>query len=105
MRIQIKLFALMRIQIRILLLIKVMVENLRSLVSTGTPSRAPFETSGHYCELSRPSTALFFVSLKLLNFDFNADPDPVFRSSADLPDLACKNNVDPCGSESAFLHI
>ncbi len=40
--------------------------------------------------------------LKLLNFDFNAtaDPDPAFHSNAGP---ASKNNVEPCGSESAIL--
>ncbi len=44
---------------------------------------------------------LYFEPLKLLNFDFYADPDPAFHSSAD-PDqnLAAKNNADPCGSGS-----
>ncbi len=37
-----------------------------------------------------------FELLKLLNFDFNADPDPAFHSNADLdPDLAAKNKADP----------
>jgi hypothetical protein len=33
--------------------------------------------------------------LKLINFDCNADPDPV-HSNAD-PNLASKNNADRCG--------
>jgi hypothetical protein len=39
--------------------------------------------------------------LKLLNFNFNADPDlaPAFHSNAD-PDPASKNNADTCGSGS-----
>jgi hypothetical protein len=33
---------------------------------------------------------------KLLNFDFNADPDPAFLSNADPdPDPASQNNTDP----------
>ena len=47
-----------------------------------------------HCERPRPSTALFCESLKLLNFDFNTDPDPVFHSNAD-PASASKNNADP----------
>jgi hypothetical protein len=35
-----------------------------------------------------------FEHLKLLNFDFNADPDPAFDSNVD-PDPASKNNADP----------
>ncbi len=37
---------------------------------------------------------LCFEPLKLLNLDFNADPDPAFHSNAD-PDPASKNNADP----------
>ncbi len=39
---------------------------------------------------------LYFEILKLLNFDFNADPypDPAFHSHADS-DPASKNNADP----------
>jgi hypothetical protein len=38
---------------------------------------------------------LFFEPVKLLNFDFDADPDPAFYSNADPePDLASKNNAD-----------
>jgi hypothetical protein len=40
-------------------------------------------------------TALHYIeSLKLLNFDFNADPDPACYSNAD-PDPACYSNADP----------
>ena len=35
------------------------------------------------------------LHFELLNFDFNADPDP-FHSNAD-PDSFSKNNADPCG--------
>jgi hypothetical protein len=39
---------------------------------------------------------LFFELVKLLNFDFDADPDPAFYSNADPdPYLAFKNNADP----------
>jgi hypothetical protein len=37
---------------------------------------------------------LYFEPLKLLNFDFNADPDPDFHFNAD-PGPASKNNADP----------
>ncbi len=43
-----------------------------------------FEPPGLYCE--RPRPRLPFEPLKLMNFDFNADPDPAFHSSPD-PDL------------------
>jgi hypothetical protein len=62
---------------------------------------------------------LYFKPLKLLNIDFNADPDPAFHSNADLdpafhssadpdpafqsnadPDPASKNYADPCGTGS-----
>jgi hypothetical protein len=39
-------------------------------------------------------TRLHFKPLKLLNFDFNAGPDPAFHYNAD-PDPASKNNADP----------
>jgi hypothetical protein len=45
---------------------------------------------------------LHFDSLKLLNFDLYADPDPDFHSTADSgPDPASQNNADSCGSGSA----
>ncbi len=47
---------------------------------------------------------LHFESLKLLNSDFNVDPDPTFHFNAD-PDLdpASLNNSDQCGTGSATL--
>jgi hypothetical protein len=44
--------------------------------------------------------------LKLLNFDFNANPDLVaaLNSNAD-PDPASKNNADPWGSGSTTLFL
>ncbi len=36
---------------------------------------------------------LYVEPLKLMNFDFNADPDPAFHSSAD-PDPASKTIAD-----------
>jgi hypothetical protein len=44
---------------------------------------------------------LYFESLKLLNFDFNADPDPSCYSDAD-PDQASKNNAAPDPQHPAF---
>ncbi len=42
---------------------------------------------------------LYFKPLKLLIFDFNADPNPAFHSNADpYPDPASKNNANPCGT-------
>jgi hypothetical protein len=40
--------------------------------------------------------------LKLLNFDFNVDPNPAFLSNAD-PDLASHNNTDPGPDAQSFL--
>jgi hypothetical protein len=40
------------------------------------------------------SPRLLFQPLKLLNFDFNVDPDPAFHSNSDS-DAASKNNADP----------
>jgi hypothetical protein len=50
------------------------------------------EESGFHFEPPR----LHFEPRKLLNFDFNADPDadPAFHSKAD-PNTASKNNADP----------
>jgi hypothetical protein len=45
---------------------------------------------------------LHFESLKLLNYDFNADPDPAFPSNVN-PDPASRNYGDSCGSGSATL--
>jgi hypothetical protein len=39
---------------------------------------------------------LHFEPLKLLDFDFNADPDTAFHSNANPgPDPASQNNMDP----------
>jgi hypothetical protein len=47
---------------------------------------------------------LLFEPLKLLHFDFNADPDPSFHSNADTnPDPASQNNWDPYGAGSVTL--
>jgi hypothetical protein len=48
---------------------------------------------------------LYFQPLELLNFDFNADPDPAFRSSADSdPGPVSYINADPYdGPGSASL--
>ncbi len=73
MRIQIRLFSLMRIWIWILFLVKVL----------------------RICDYwSTDPQVLHFKSLKLLNFDLNADPDPALHSNAD-PDPASENNADP----------
>jgi hypothetical protein len=45
---------------------------------------------------------LHFELLKLMNFDFNADPDPAFHFNAE-PEPASQNNADPCRSASAIL--
>jgi hypothetical protein len=37
---------------------------------------------------------LNFGPIKLLTFDFDAEPDPAFQSNAD-PDPACQSNADP----------
>jgi hypothetical protein len=56
------------------------------------PPALHFEPLRLHFERPRPSTAPF-EPLKLLNFDFNADPDPAFNSNAD-PDPAFKNDED-----------
>jgi hypothetical protein len=39
-------------------------------------------------------TLLYFEPIKLLNFDFNADSDPAFRSNAEPdPDPACEKKM------------
>jgi hypothetical protein len=48
-----------------------------------------FEPSGLHSERPR----LYFQPLKLLNFAFNADPDPIFPFITDS-DPASKNNAD-----------
>ncbi len=49
---------------------------------------------------------LYFEPLKLLSFDFNADPDPDFHSNAD-PDLcpASKYNADPDPQPCSVLYV
>jgi hypothetical protein len=92
MRIWIHLFT--SILIRILLLIKVRrIANLRPLAYR--PSRPPFEPPRLHFERPR----LHLEPRKLLDFDFNAEPDPAFHSNAD-PDPAFKNTADPYGSRS-----
>jgi hypothetical protein len=87
-RIRSQLFFLMRIWIRILLLIKVF--EICDHWSTD-PSGLHIEPPGlHTCKRPR----LFIEPLKLLNFNFNAGPDPAFQSNTD-PDPASKINADP----------
>jgi hypothetical protein len=74
----------MRIRIRILLLIK--------LIVIGICDHRSIDPPELNCQLPR----LYFEPLKLLNFYFNADPDPIFpafHSNAD-PDPASNNNAD-----------
>ncbi len=87
MRIRIQLIVLMQIRIRILLLIKVV--RICDHWSTGPPG-LHFETSRLHCGRPRLPSEL----PNLLNFDFNADPDPAFHSVAD-PDPASPKNADP----------
>ncbi len=54
-----------------------------------------FKPSRLHCERPRPSP-VYFEPLKLLNSDFNADPDPDFHSNADPdPDPASRNYANP----------
>jgi hypothetical protein len=46
---------------------------------------------------------LYFEPLKLLNFDFNADPDATFYSNANPDPKIMQIHADPCGSGSATL--
>ncbi len=51
---------------------------------------------------------LYIESPKLLNFDFDADPDPAFHSNLDphpVPDPASDNNPQPCSFYCEFLAI
>jgi hypothetical protein len=70
MRIRIQLFNLMRIRIRILLLVKVM----RICATTDLQTRSPFWASTVYVERLR----LYCEPLRLLKFNFYADPDSAF---------------------------
>ncbi len=47
-------------------------------------------------------TRLYFEHLKILNFEFNADPDPAFQSDAD-PDSA--SNGSRSGNPAATLNL
>ncbi len=70
--------------------------NLRPLVYR--TSRAAFLASTpRFVSVYGPPKAPFWASTKLLNFDFNADPDQAFLSNADP---ASKNSADPCGCVS-----
>jgi hypothetical protein len=57
------------------------------------PPGPHFEPPVLHCERPLIFMALFLAST-LLNFEFNADPDPAFHFNAD-PDPASKNNADP----------
>jgi hypothetical protein len=98
MRIRIQLFIL--IQIRIRILIKVI--GICGHWSIDLPG-LHFKPSGFLGERPR----LFFELLKLLNFDFNADLDPIFPFITDS-DPASKNNADadldpqPCWQDAYF---
>ncbi len=77
---------------RILLLIKVM-----RICDHCEPPRLLYERlqpTGHHGSISE--------LLKLLNFEFSADPDPAFHSNADL-DQTLKDIAYPCGSGFATL--
>jgi hypothetical protein len=69
------------------------------------PPDLRFEPPRLHVERPRPSTAPFGPQ-KLLNFDFDADPDPSFHFNAD-PDPASKSNADsdpkPCFVQ--FFHL
>ncbi len=90
-RIWIKLFTLM--WIRILLLIKGM------WICEHCHTEPPHLPS--WASTSTAPPRLHFEPVKLLNFDFNEDPDPAFHSKAD-PHPASKDNADQCGSWSAI---
>jgi hypothetical protein len=62
------------------------------------------ETKRH--RIPDPDPQHWFEHWQVLNFDFDADPDPypAFHSNEDLyPDLATQNKADLSGSESATL--
>jgi hypothetical protein len=96
MRIRLQLLTLMPIRLQPLTLMRIRIQ-LFHIVGIRIPlvtqvmricDSWSIEPSGHHSEplslnfeRQRPSTALHFKPLKLLeNFDFNADPDPVFSS-------------------------
>ncbi len=60
------------------------------------PSRASYLASSPPLWTST-ALRLYFQPLKLLNFDFNADPDLGFYPDAD-PDPASKNSAEPYGT-------
>jgi hypothetical protein len=70
--------------------------SVRPMVSR--PSRAPFFSLDASFISVHCYPRLHLEPLKLLNFDFIADPDPAF------PLIRIQNNADPCGSEAATLH-
>jgi hypothetical protein len=84
----IQLFTLMRIHIQLLFKMPGIFDHW-SIDALGLN----FEPLGLHFEHPR----LYFEPLQLLNFDFNAYPDPAFHSNAD-PDSASKNNEAPSGS-------
>jgi hypothetical protein len=51
-----------------------------------------YDKRDHTCRLFHGPPWLYFETLILLNFDFKADPDPAFHSTAD-PNPASKNNA------------
>ncbi len=95
MRIWIQLFTWMRI--RILLLIKVMA--ICNHWSTDPP-RLHFEPPGLHLWASTVLHGLR-ASKELLNFDFNADPDPVFHFNADPDPLLLTKVMGICDHWSA----
>ncbi len=88
-------------------------EPLRPLIYRIT--KAPFWASTRlHCKRLRPSMAPIWASKNLLNFDFDADPDPAFDSDAGPdrafhsdaePDPTSYNDVDSCGTGSAALVV
>ncbi len=69
-------------------------------------SRASFlaSTPRLWSFTSHDHLRLHLESLKLLNFDINADAEPAFRSNAD-PGPPFSNNVDLCGSATPFSNL
>ncbi len=105
MRIRIHLFTLMRIRIRIRI-------RLFTLMRTLDRDPAPYQSDANLLYNVHPLHAsivsvnshprLHFLSSKVLNFDFFADPTFAIHSHAD-PDPASQKNTDPHGSGSATL--
>ncbi len=103
-RIRIQLFTVMRIRIRLFTVLRSWSWWSKWYESATTNKQTLQGASTHPLWASTALPRLHFEPLKLLNFDFNADPYPTFHSNADPDPRPCLrkicNTQKICGSRA-----